>query len=353
MRSTRRVAAVAPSRAPQPRDSSLLDCCCASRQRHVQRYEDFCSAADATAIARFRRSAVSFASDDGLHETLLLQLWRTFFPDEALTSRVSKQWKALGFQGDDPATDFRGAGIVGLQALHFYAAAVVAEGSSRSEAPHAAALDTSVSGVDGPQQLTAALLDRGYPWACTALNVVFVLMCHLQLTPTPARYSPDCGAAIAESDPRGCSELYTFLALARACSSGRGGGSGASSSSSNGGGGGGDGEGGGEGEGGALTSDGIGGAFNALFCIALNMLGALWRQRWKRCATDDERNAMLLTYVKPALAEVWASIKALLTSAPTLSSLGALREAGAAALASAPFVGDASGATRALSSRCA
>jgi len=34
-----------------------------------------------------------------------------------LTSRVSDQWTDLGFQGHDPATDFRGMGLLGLQQL--------------------------------------------------------------------------------------------------------------------------------------------------------------------------------------------------------------------------------------------
>jgi hypothetical protein len=318
--------------APHLRDSSLLDCCCASRQRRVRRYEDFCTAADATAIARFRRSAVAYDSENAQHEAILLELWQVFFPDEALTSRVSKQWKALGFQGDDPATDFRGAGIVGLRVLHFHATEAAMEAS--------AALDTSVSGGDGPRQLADVLLNCGYPWACTALNVAFVLMCHLKLTPTPARYSPDCGAAIAEPDSSGCDELHTFLTLARACSSERGGESDASS------GGGGDGD--GEGESGALAADGIGGAFNALFSVALDMLDALWRRQRECCATGDARDSMLLTFLKPALAEMWASVKALLISAPAPGSLGALREAGAAALASPPFVSGGPGAAKAL-----
>ena len=40
-------------------------------------------------------------------------------PSEKLTSRVSPQWKELGFQGNDPATDFRGMGIFGLMCLQY------------------------------------------------------------------------------------------------------------------------------------------------------------------------------------------------------------------------------------------
>ena len=38
-------------------------------------------------------------------------------PGQDLTNRISKQWQELGFQGDNPATDFRGMGLLGLQCL--------------------------------------------------------------------------------------------------------------------------------------------------------------------------------------------------------------------------------------------
>jgi hypothetical protein len=51
------------------------------------------------------------------HEQQLLELWRRAFPDEPLEQRVTKQWGKLGFQGKDPATDFRGAGVYSLANL--------------------------------------------------------------------------------------------------------------------------------------------------------------------------------------------------------------------------------------------
>nr|CAB3242141.1 ELMO domain-containing protein 2 [Phallusia mammillata] len=55
------------------------------------------------------------------HEKLLLKLWSLLQPDEPLTCRVSKQWGNIGFQGDDPKTDFRGMGILGLLNLVYFA----------------------------------------------------------------------------------------------------------------------------------------------------------------------------------------------------------------------------------------
>ena len=55
------------------------------------------------------------------HEALLMRLWNASCPGVPLVSRVSEQWKTLGFQGNDPATDFRGMGLLGLRHLVFFA----------------------------------------------------------------------------------------------------------------------------------------------------------------------------------------------------------------------------------------
>lgn len=41
-------------------------------------------------------------------------------PDTPLENRISKQWTDIGFQGTDPATDFRGMGIEGLDDLLYF-----------------------------------------------------------------------------------------------------------------------------------------------------------------------------------------------------------------------------------------
>ena len=46
---------------------------------------------------------------------MLMSLWNTLKPGEALDDRMSKKWIDIGFQGMDPATDFRGSGLLGLK----------------------------------------------------------------------------------------------------------------------------------------------------------------------------------------------------------------------------------------------
>eukprot|EP01104_Vermistella_antarctica_P014724 TRINITY_DN4689_c0_g1_i1.p1 TRINITY_DN4689_c0_g1~~TRINITY_DN4689_c0_g1_i1.p1 ORF type:complete len:600 (+),score=138.77 TRINITY_DN4689_c0_g1_i1:570-2369(+) len=65
--------------------------------------------------------AVAYDKNNASHEALLNSLWTTTFPDTQLESRINDQWGNLGFQGKDPATDFRGMGLLGLQHLLYFA----------------------------------------------------------------------------------------------------------------------------------------------------------------------------------------------------------------------------------------
>ncbi len=42
-------------------------------------------------------------------------------PGEPLEERIGDQWSKIGFQGKDPATDFRGMGLLGLDDLLYMA----------------------------------------------------------------------------------------------------------------------------------------------------------------------------------------------------------------------------------------
>ncbi|KAB0406123.1 hypothetical protein E2I00_000038, partial [Balaenoptera physalus] len=61
-----------------------------------------------------------YDSDNLQHEKLLLKLWNLLMPTKKLKARISKQWADIGFQGDDPKTDFRGMGVLGLINLVYF-----------------------------------------------------------------------------------------------------------------------------------------------------------------------------------------------------------------------------------------
>ncbi|XP_022326725.1 ELMO domain-containing protein 2-like [Crassostrea virginica] len=62
-----------------------------------------------------------YSHENPEHEEKLMQLWDILMPSEKLESRKSKQWSTIGFQGEDPMTDFRGMGILGLNQLLYFA----------------------------------------------------------------------------------------------------------------------------------------------------------------------------------------------------------------------------------------
>ncbi|GAB6023950.1 hypothetical protein CHUAL_008680 [Chamberlinius hualienensis] len=61
---------------------------------------------------------IPYQSENPEHEH---KLYGNFLmPGIPLTSRISKQWGDIGFQGDDPKTDFRGMGMLGLENLLYF-----------------------------------------------------------------------------------------------------------------------------------------------------------------------------------------------------------------------------------------
>ncbi|KAI0229038.1 hypothetical protein L0F63_004852 [Massospora cicadina] len=57
------------------------------------------------------------------HEQRLVELWNNLKPSEPLEGRITLQWQTIGFQGKDPALDFRGMGILGLEDLLYFSKA--------------------------------------------------------------------------------------------------------------------------------------------------------------------------------------------------------------------------------------
>ena len=58
--------------------------------------------------------------DDGAHERMLMTIYCTLTGDATWPPRYGAHWEVVGFQGNDPATDLRGAGMLALlQVLHF------------------------------------------------------------------------------------------------------------------------------------------------------------------------------------------------------------------------------------------
>eukprot|EP00123_Amoebidium_parasiticum_P014312 comp22436_c0_seq1/m.33683 comp22436_c0_seq1/g.33683 ORF comp22436_c0_seq1/g.33683 comp22436_c0_seq1/m.33683 type:complete len:344 (-) comp22436_c0_seq1:94-1125(-) len=68
-----------------------------------------------------RLSKEIYDSSNKSHEGRLEQLWSALVQDETLPGRKGAHWDRLGFQGHDPATDFRGMGILSLDNMLYFA----------------------------------------------------------------------------------------------------------------------------------------------------------------------------------------------------------------------------------------
>ena len=66
-----------------------------------------------------KRARVPFSASD--HMIALQSLWSNLQSDKTPPPSIpDKKWKDLGFQGQDPSTDFRGMGMLGLDQLLAY-----------------------------------------------------------------------------------------------------------------------------------------------------------------------------------------------------------------------------------------
>jgi hypothetical protein len=69
---------------------------------------------------KFLQAQEKVSWDNLEHEDLFRRLWKALKQDP-FPGRKDNKWKDLGFQGADPQTDFRGAGVLALEALVYWA----------------------------------------------------------------------------------------------------------------------------------------------------------------------------------------------------------------------------------------
>lgn len=99
-----------------------------------------------------------FDPDDLDDQQALRKLWAAAFPDLPCTTLKTAQWKEMGWQGEDPATDFRGSGRLGLHCLLYLAQ------------EHSDDFSRLMLKQDGQRSAWE------YPFAVAGLNIVFKLL---------------------------------------------------------------------------------------------------------------------------------------------------------------------------------
>ncbi|KAH9259761.1 hypothetical protein BASA81_002183 [Batrachochytrium salamandrivorans] len=94
---------------------------------------------------------------------MLEELWNSLKPGQELQGgnpRRSQSWGEIGFQGVDPATDFRGGGLLALENLRYFA--------SKAETCELARGILVQHGRD--------VTDGGIPFACVGINITAFLL---------------------------------------------------------------------------------------------------------------------------------------------------------------------------------
>ena len=107
--------------------------------------------AQALAVDRLVQLAKTKVSwDKAAHRDMLARFWEgvyvgTPMPEPSLNVNVSPGWKDMGFQSNDPCTDFRAMGLLGLHCLHYHATkypprvrSIVHAGKPHRDFPYAA-----------------------------------------------------------------------------------------------------------------------------------------------------------------------------------------------------------------------
>eukprot|EP00882_Tetradesmus_deserticola_P010077 GHRQ01010647.1.p1 GENE.GHRQ01010647.1~~GHRQ01010647.1.p1 ORF type:complete len:282 (+),score=135.86 GHRQ01010647.1:467-1312(+) len=134
------------------------------------------------------RLAVPHDSANPAHQQQLRELWALAFPGQPCEALKTPKWKDMGWQGDDPGTDFRGAGLFGLENLLYMGT------------HHPGLFSQLLHKTQGSRA------DWEYPFAVAGLNLTFALSEVLGIAgsspgklPTTAAGRAFC-ALLAESD---------------------------------------------------------------------------------------------------------------------------------------------------------
>ncbi|GAB0490720.1 hypothetical protein MMPV_001957 [Pyropia vietnamensis] len=118
-------------------------------------------AANAFRSALAAAAATAYDSNRPAHEAALAQLWAHMKPGVPLPARKGTHWADIGFQGVDPASDFRSGGELALRSLEWFA---------RERGEVAQGMLTAMGEVAGGRPSSGGV--AWYPWACAGIQIV-------------------------------------------------------------------------------------------------------------------------------------------------------------------------------------
>ncbi|CAI5719455.1 unnamed protein product [Peronospora destructor] len=160
----------------------------------ISDYEDFATLAQIGEIYSLRQTARE-QFDPMLPEDddMLQHLWSGLFPMLPYEGRVNVRWRDVGFQNDDPVSDFRTSGRLAIRMLLYFSDHL-------------------------NDEFKRMLRENRFPVCVCALNLLEMLLCHLKLKEPLPLVCPCCGTENADLETsqqpsRTHPELCGFTAL--------------------------------------------------------------------------------------------------------------------------------------------
>ncbi|TMW67284.1 hypothetical protein Poli38472_012400 [Pythium oligandrum] len=160
-------------------------------------YEDFVGSETLGEIYFIRQKTREFFEPANAEDNEMVHnLWNALFPTLPYDGRVNPRWRDIGFQNDDPASDFRASGRFALKMLLYF-----------SEHMN--------------DEFKRLVRENRFPVCLCALNVVEMMLIHLNLKDPLPMVCPCCGTENAEletSHPsRDRPELQGFVSILADC----------------------------------------------------------------------------------------------------------------------------------------
>lgn len=124
------------------------------------------------------RVGVPFDQSNALHQEGLRELWDLAFPGSMYPGPKDPKWKDMGWQGTDPTTDFRAAGLLGLDCLLYL---------GRRQPALFRDLLNKTRGQRSSWE---------YPFGAAGMNVTWALVEVLKLQQPPAAAAGDSGSDV-------------------------------------------------------------------------------------------------------------------------------------------------------------
>ncbi|GLE11195.1 hypothetical protein PINS_up023533 [Pythium insidiosum] len=135
----------------------------------VTDYDDFVSPDEMGEIFFIRQKTREFFDAGQSEDTEMLHhLWNALFPTLPYDGRKNPRWRDVGFQNDDPASDFRSSGRFGLKMLLYFADHM-------------------------NDEFKRLVRENRFPVCLIALNVIEMLLIHLNLKDPLPLVCPCCG----------------------------------------------------------------------------------------------------------------------------------------------------------------